>query len=99
LDNAGDVLMVIYTAYDDRESWLAAGQSLSALWIRATQDVMSLTPESQVIEVDRTRSLLRRTLLDDLGHPQVLVHVGWQDFSRTQLERTPRRALEDVLLP
>ncbi len=99
IDHAGDVLMVIYTAYDNQESWLAAGQSLSALWIRATQDGMSLTPESQVIEVDQTRTLLRRTLLDDLGHPQVLVHVGWQDFSRSQLDRTPRRALEDVLLP
>jgi len=96
---AGDVLMLVFTSGDDQSAWLAAGQALSALWIRATHDGISLTPETQVIEGPGTRELLRHQLLDDLGQPQVLVHVGWQDTSRPAQRSTPRRALEDVLLP
>lgn len=95
----GDELMLVYTSGDDQPAWLAAGQALSALWINATQGGISLTPDTQVIEVERTRTLLRRYLLDDLGHPQVLVHVGWQETTRRPLTATPRRALGDVLLP
>lgn len=94
-----DVHVLIFTAHDDPASWLAAGQALSALWIRATQEGISLTPDTQVIEVSRTRELLRRQLLDDLGHPQVLVHVGWPETSRSPQESSPRRALDEVLLP
>jgi hypothetical protein len=95
----GDVFVLVYTARDDLASWLAAGQALSALWIRATLDGLSLTPETQITEVDRTRRLLREHLLEDLGHPQVLVRVGWQETSRPPQPSTPRRSLDDVLLP
>ncbi len=96
---ASDVLMLVFTSGDDEAAWLAAGQALSALWIRATHDGISLRPETQVIEVERTRRLLRDRLLDDLGQPQVLVHVGWQETSRPAQASTPRRSVEDVLLP
>ena len=38
-------------------------------------------------------------LLGNLGHPQVLVHVGWHETSRPRQTPTPRRSLDDVLLP
>ena len=97
--SSSDVLMLVFTSGDDESAWLAAGQALSALWIRATHDGISLTPETQVIEVERTRRRLRYELLDDLGQPQVLVHVGWQETSRPAQTSTPRRSIEDVLLP
>ena len=95
----GDALLLVFTSGDDHAAWLASGQTLSAVWIRATYDGISLRPDTQVIEVERTRQLLRHHLLDDLGHPQVLVHVGWQETSRPAQRFTPRRSLEDVLLP
>jgi hypothetical protein len=94
-----DVLMLVYTSGDDQSAWLAAGQALSSLWIRASREGISLTPETQPIEVGRTRQLLRHVLLDDLGHPQVLVRIGWREFSRPAQSPTPRRPVEDVLLP
>ncbi len=96
---SGDALLLLFTSADNQSAWLAAGQALSALWILAAQGGLSLTPETQVIEVVRTRQQLRHSLLDDLGHPQVLVHVGWQESTRPPQVPTPRRALEDVLLP
>ena len=43
--------MIICTALDDQRGWLASGQVLSALWLRATRDGLSLVPLSQVVEV------------------------------------------------
>jgi len=97
--DANDTLMLVFTSGDDQSAWLAAGQALSALWIHATYDGISVRPDTQVIEVERTRRLLRRHLLEDRSHPQVLVHVGWQEISRSAQTFTPRRSLEDVLLP
>jgi nitroreductase len=96
---SSDALMLVFTSGDDQAAWLASGQTLSALWIRATYDGISLRPDTQVIEVERTRQQLRHHLLDDLGQPQMLVHVGWQERSRPAQRFTPRRSLEDVLLP
>ncbi|WP_155918472.1 hypothetical protein [Marmoricola sp. URHB0036] len=96
---SSDALLLLFTSADDQSAWLATGQALSAIWILAAQGGLSLTPETQVIEVARTRQQLRHSLLDDLGHPQVLVHVGWQESSRPPQVPTPRRDLEDVLLP
>lgn len=98
-DAPSDVFMLVFTSRDDLGSWLAAGRALSALWIRATHDGMSLTPETQIIEVDQTRRLLRQHVLDDLGRPQVLVRVGWQETSRPPQPPSPRRSLDEVLLP
>ena len=92
-------LMVISTIRDDQESWLRAGQSLSAIWIRATLDGLSVSPQSHVVEVDETRHLLRDDVFESLMWPQVVVRIGWQETSRPSLDRTPRRALADVLRP
>jgi hypothetical protein len=95
---SGDGLIVLCGDDDTRASWLRAGESLSALWLSAVRDGLSVVPLSQVVEVAETRDALRHQVLGDLAVPLLLVRVGWQAISRSQLEPTPRRPLDDVLV-
>ena len=99
LVESSDGLMVICTALDDQRAWLASGQVLSALWLRATRGGLSLVPLSQVVEVLETRDALHHDILAGLAHPQILLRIGWQEIGRSALSPTPRRPLSDVLLP
>jgi hypothetical protein len=92
-----DGLVVICALTDDTAAWLRAGEALSAMWLDATTDGLSLVPLSQVIEVRETRDALRFEVLGGLANPLVLVRVGWQAISRSQLPRTPRRPVDEVL--
>jgi hypothetical protein len=90
--------VVLLCGYADRpEDWLRTGEALSALWLRATLDGLSVVPLSQVIEVEETRSSLQHEVLGGLAVPHLLVRLGWQALSRSQLTRTGRRPLDDVL--
>jgi hypothetical protein len=84
---------------DDRAAWLRGGEGLSALWLTAVRQGLSVVPLSQVAEVPETRAALRHDLLGGLAHPLLVLRVGWQAISRSQLEPSPRRAVDDVLLP
>jgi hypothetical protein len=97
LVESSDGLIAICTAHDDQHSWLQAGQALSALWLRATTDGLSIVPLSQLIEVRETRDALHNDVFAGMARPQLLVRVGWQEIARSSLPRTPRRALDDVL--
>ncbi len=92
-------LVVIATERDDPSAWVCAGETLSALWLRATREGLSVVPLSQVVEVASTRQSLSRELPPHRDQPQVVVRLGWQEISRSTLPRTPRRPLHDVLLP
>lgn len=92
-----DRILVISTPDDGPLSWLRAGAALSALWLRATGDGLSLVPLSQLVEVERTRVALEQMLPEHARAPQVLARVGWQQIGRDQLPRTPRRPLDDVI--
>jgi hypothetical protein len=94
-----DGLLVIGTETDGPEAWLRAGEALSELWLHAMNDGLSVVPLSQVIEVDETRAALHHEVLGGLLHAQLLVRTGWQEISRSSLPRTPRRPLDDVLMP
>lgn len=93
-----DGLVTVCTAQDDQRSWLEAGQVLSALWLRATHEGLSLVPLSQVIEVEATRLALQDDILGGMAHTQILLRIGWQEIGRASLAPTPRRTLDDVLL-
>lgn len=95
----GDALIVLYGERDDREAWLRCGEGLSALWLHAARTGLSVVPLTTVVEVSETRNALRHEVLGGLGEPQLLVRVGWQAIGRSQLVRSPRRRLADVLLP
>jgi hypothetical protein len=92
-----DGLLVISTEADDRTAWLHAGESLSAMWLQATVDGLSLVPLSQVVEDPATRRSLAAEMPAEHPFPQLLARIGWQEISRSTLPRTPRRSLDDVL--
>jgi len=93
-----DGLLVLCDADDDPAAWLRGGEALSALWLRAVRDGMSVVPLSQVVEVDETRAGLRHDVFGGLAHPLMLVRVGWQAIGRASLTRTSRRPLAEVLM-
>ena len=95
--DSSDGLVAICSAADDQLAWLKAGEALSALWLQATRDGLSVVPLSQVIEVDETREALHEDVFDGMARPQVLVRVGWLESTRTSLRRTPRRPVAEVL--
>ena len=94
---SSDGLVAICSAADDQRSWLEAGQALSALWLRATHDGLSVVPLSQVVEVDQTRQALHQSVFDGLARPQILARVGWLETTRERLDPTPRRPVNDVV--
>lgn len=99
LVESSDGLMAVCTALDDQRAWLAAGEALSAVWLRATRDGLSLVPLSQVVEVPETRNALHHDTFAGMAHPQILLRIGWQEIGRASLSPTPRRPVDDVLLP
>lgn len=94
-----DGVLLVCTATDGPRAWLAAGEAMSELWLRATEDGLSVVPLSQLLEVDETRSALQHEVLGGLVVPQLLLRLGWQEIGRSDLPATPRRPFADVLLP
>jgi len=92
-----DGLLVVSTPDDTPRSWLRAGAALSALWLQATTNGLSVVPLSQLTEVPHTRAALRERLSPLAPVPQVLARVGWQEIGRAELPRPPRRPLDEVL--
>lgn len=92
-----DGLVLLSDSTDDPTSWLRAGEGLSAMWLAATVAGLSLVPLSQVVEEPDTREAFRTEVLGGLGHPLLLTRVGWQAIGRSELVRTPRRPVSDVL--
>jgi nitroreductase len=92
-----DGLVVLTAARDEPLSWLRAGEGLSALWLTATEESLSVVPLSQAIEDDVSRRELAEQVLDGFGTPIILVRIGWQQISRSELPATPRRPVDEVL--
>ncbi len=98
LIEGADGLVAICTDTDDALSWLEAGEALSEMWLAATVDGLSVVPLSQVVEVGGTREALRTEVFGAMTFPQMVARIGWQEIGRSELPRTPRRPLADVLL-
>lgn len=92
-----DGLLIICTSSDDAISRVRAGEALSAVWLQATKESLSITPLSQAVEVEETRRALQTGVLGDLAFPQILLRVGWLPLVREELSPTPRRPLDEVL--
>jgi nitroreductase len=95
---ASDGLIIMCGHDDDPETWLRTGEGLSALWLAATREGLSVVPLSQVVEVPQTREALRLEVLGGLATPLIVVRVGWQAIARRALPATPRRPVDDVLV-
>lgn len=87
-------VILLFTAGDTRADWVRAGSALERLWLTATIRGLAATPLSQVVEVPRLRGLLadpaRGWLL------QTVLRVG---YPSTRVLATPRRSLDEVIVP
>lgn len=93
---SSDGLIVLGGEADDPLSWLRTGEALSALWIRAARSGLSVLPLSQPVDVPATRVELQAQLHGTL-EPHLLVRIGWQAIGRSDLPRTSRRPVDEVL--
>jgi nitroreductase len=74
---------------DEPDSWLRAGEALSAAWLTATRLGVSMVPLSGVVEVEGIRQVVRR-LLAGLGHPYLALRMGIADPKQPSPPHTPR---------
>jgi nitroreductase len=80
---------VLWGDDDEPDSWLRAGEALTAAWLTATDLGVSLVPLSGAIEVTSTRESLR-AMLSGLGHPYIAIRLGLADPDEAGPPHTPR---------
>ena len=85
-------VFVLGTRGDDRQDWLVAGQALARVLLQATADGLAAQPLTQVLEVPVLRGRMRHAL-GVLGHPQMLLRVGFGSAAPT----SSRRPAESIL--
>jgi hypothetical protein len=95
-DDPQALSLLIATSSDDALARLRAGEAMSAVLLEATRLGLATAIDSQVLEMDSTRSVVEDRLLHGSLTPQVLLTVGWPS-SADPLPATPRRFVGDVL--
>lgn len=86
------LLAVLGTDSDTAATWMAAGQALQRVLLRACAAGVSASYLNQPIEVPELRPRLG-ALLGTTGFPQLLLRMGYGP----DLQPTPRRPLHDVM--
>lgn len=87
------VLAILHTEADTSRDWIAAGQALARVLLRARAENVWASFLNQPIEVEALRPRLRDAL-DLTGFPQILLRMGYGPDVRP----TPRRPIRDVLI-
>lgn len=85
-------LAVLGTSDDRPRDWLAAGQALARVLLRAAQDEVSCSFLNQPIEVAELRASVGR--LASVGVPQLVLRLGYGPA----VKPTPRRPLSKIVL-
>lgn len=85
-------VFVMTTTSDSPADWAAAGMALSQVLLVATSEGLSAQPLGQLTDQEATRQRLR-TALGLVGHPQLVLRVGYGEAPLV----TPRREVTDVL--
>lgn len=93
LATGSPVLAVLGTDADTPQDWLAAGQALERVMLRARAEEVWTSFLNQPIEVTDLRMMLHN-LIERRGFPQLLLRMGYG----TPIESTPRRGVHEVLL-
>lgn len=88
------VLAVLGTASDTPRDWIAAGQALQRVLLRAQVEGVAASFLNQPIEVPELR-LEVQVLTGYMGFPQMVLRMGYDGKAKP----TPRRPVEDVLRP
>lgn len=89
------LVLVLATEQDDRTAWLQAGQALAAVLLLAADEDVQAQPLGQVTDSPAYRMRLR-SALGLVGYPQLVLRMGTAAAARAG---TPRRDVEDVLVP
>jgi nitroreductase len=85
-------LLLLTTERDSSPGWLRAGEALERIWLTATQRGYATSLLTQVVEVPRTRQLLRAEL-GLTSHPLVLLRIGKAPVTAS----SQRRPLTELL--
>jgi hypothetical protein len=86
-------LVMLGTDADNPACWLAAGQALAKVLLRAAAEGVSASFFNQVIEIEKVRAWLHGATQVP-NYPQLLFRLGYGPF----IKPTPRRPVDDVLL-
>ena len=92
------VLLVLSTASDDRMSRLRAGEATSAALLTATRLGLATCPLTEPLELPDVRRTVENKVSSGT-FPQMVVRLGWAPVNADPLPATPRRDLQDVLIP
>ncbi|MET8462558.1 nitroreductase family protein [Micromonospora zamorensis] len=90
------VYAILHGDEDERDSWLRAGEALSAGWLTATRLGVSVVPLSAVVEVPGTRQTLRQ-MLSVIGYPYIVLRLGIADPAQSGPPHTPRLTAAQVV--
>lgn len=85
-------LVVLTTEADNPKAWLATGQALARILLRACNSGVSASFLAQAIEVPALRKKLQEAL-GSKEFPQLMLRMGYS----AEAEPTPRRRIRDVL--
>lgn len=92
---AGSPLLAVLGSGDDTpHSWLTTGQALAKILLTAETAGVAVSYLNQPIEIASLRAGLRRTLRLS-GFPQAILRFGFGPA----VEPTPRRPLDEIILP
>ncbi|MEP6861227.1 MAG: nitroreductase family protein [Deltaproteobacteria bacterium] len=87
-------VVVLGTPADTPSAWLACGQALEAVLLRATMQGLAAAFLNQVLELPDLRAQVAK-LVPRVGHPQMILRIG---VPSEPIERvSPRREIDDVL--
>jgi len=86
-------LLLLGTNADNPAAWVRAGEALERVWLEIAHRGFTASPFTQVIEIPRTREMLRAELGISMN-PHVLLRVG----RAAATSPTRRRRLVDVLV-
>jgi nitroreductase len=87
-------VVLLGTDNDDAIAWLTAGRALGEVLLRATVAGLAASPLTQALDWPATRAQLR-SRLSLVGHPQMLLRLGYPSSDRTPSSN--RRPVAEVL--
>ena len=76
--------------------WLRAGEALSAAWVAAIEQGLSVVPMSAAVEIPVTRQSLRH-ILGNVAEPYLALRLGIADPDEPGPGHTPRLPVEQIL--
>lgn len=87
------VVVLMGTMGDNRADWVQAGRALARVLLRLTAAGLAASPLTQALDWPATRTRMR-VELSLVGHPQMLLRLGWPS---TPAGTTGRRPVAEVL--